>query len=208
MSEKNNMNEEYRENLIKGLQLMKTRITTSNEEYFAKLREYDFDFSEEKIISDYESVKDAKSLDNMYYEQYGKYIDAHQKDRVVNSDVFMLLIDRIIPEHFNITETGDLYFIEEAIDQIIKSDLRSVSQKEIEKVLKALVAFSKKKDHHMLETTSDIIDLNVLLKELIRVCHNRNTAFRNLIKEMYECFEDMDPKIFPSVYREVKKSGK
>lgn len=206
MSEKNNMDPEFGKNLLEGIQLLKSRMATSNEEYFAKLKEYGFDFSEEKIVEDYMRVRDIKALDDSYYEQYGKYIDDHQKDKLVNSDVFMELMARIIPEHFDIAETGDPYFIEAAIDRIINTDLRSVDQKEIEKILQALIVFSKERDRHTLEDTLEMFDLNVLLKELIRVCHDRNASFRKLIREMYECFEDMDPKIFPSVYKEVKKS--
>ena len=202
------MDPEFRKTLLEGIQLMKSRMATSNEEYFAKLKEYGFDFSEEKIVEDYKRVRDIKALDDVYYEQYGKYIDDHQKDKLVNSDVFMELMDRIIPEHFDIAETGDPYFIEAAIDRIINTDLRSADQKEIEKILQALIVFSKNRNCHTLEDSLEMFDLNVLLKELIRVCHDRNASFRKLIREMYECFEDMDPKIFPSVYKEVKKSIK
>ena len=208
MSEKNNMDPEFGKNLLEGIQLLKSRMATSNEEYFAKLKEYGFDFSEEKIVEDYKRVRDIKALDDSYYEQYGKYIDDHQKDKLVNSDVFMELMDRIIPKYFDIAETGDPYFIEAAIDRIIDTDLRSADQKEIEKILQALIVFSKERDRHALEDTLEMFDLNVLLKELIRVCHDRKASFRKLIREMYECFEDMDPKIFPSVYKEVKKSVK
>lgn len=208
MSETSNMDPEFRKTLLEGIQLMKSRMATSNEEYFAKLKEYGFDFSEEKIVEDYKRVRDIKALDDVYYEQYGKYIDDHQKDKLVNSDVFMVLMDRIIPEHFDIAETGDPYFIEAAIDRIINTDLRSADQKEIEKILQALIVFSKNRNCHTLEDSLDMFDLNILLKELIRVCHDRNASFRKLIREMYECFEDMDPKIFPSVYKEVKKSIK
>ena len=208
MSETSNMDPEFRKTLLEGIQLMKSRMATSNEEYFAKLKEYGFDFSEEKIVEDYKRVRDIKALDDVYYEQYGKYIDDHQKDKLVNSDVFMELMDRIIPEHFDIAETGDPYFIEAAIDRIINTDLRSADQKEIEKILQALIVFSKNRNCHTLEDSLEMFDLNVLLKELIRVCHDRNASFRKLIREMYECFGDMDPKIFPSVYKEVKKSIK
>ena len=208
MSETNKIDPEFGKNLLEGLQLMKSRMATTNEEYFAKLKEYGIDFSEERIVNDYEQVRDVRTLDDSYYEQYGKYIDDHQKDKLVNSDVFMVLMDRIIPDHFDITETGDPYFIEAAIGEIIKTDLRSADQKEIEKILQALIVFSKNRDHHTLEDSLDMLDLNVLLKELVRVCHNRDAAFRKLIREMFECFDDMDPKIFPSVYKEVKKSAK
>jgi hypothetical protein len=208
MSENDKTEREFRKNLLEGFQLMKTRMALTNEDYFKRLKAYGIELSEERIVGDYEHVQDIKALDESYYEQYGKYIDANQRDKVLNSDAFMLLLDRIIPDHFDIAETGDPYFIEAAIENIINTDLRSADQKEIERILKALTVFSKKRDHHTLEDCLKTFDLNVLLKELVRVCHDRNTEFRKLIREMYECFDDMDPSIFPSVYREVKKNGK
>ena len=208
MSEMNNMDKEFGKTLMEAYELMRVRNGMSNEDWFAKLREYGISFSEERIIDDYKRVKDVKALDDSYYEQYGKYIDDHQKDKVLNSDVFMELMDRIIPEHFGIEETGDPYFIAAAINDVLKTDLRSADQKEIEKILRALTVFSKTRDHHTLEGILEMYDLNILLRELIRVCHNRNTEFRNLIREMYECFDDMDPRILPSVYREVKNPEK
>ena len=208
MSETNNTNEQYRKNLIEGLQLMKERMATTNEQYFAKLKGYGIDLSEEKIIEDYDRVRDVQTLDDTYYEKYGKYIDDNQKDKLLNSDVFMLLMDRIIPEHFNITDTGDPYFISVAVDNIINTDLRSADQYEIERILRALAVFSRTRNHHTLEDSLEMLDMNVLLKELIRVCHNRNAVFRGLVRDLYECFEDMDPRIFPSVYKETLKSRK
>jgi len=208
MAKTSKKSEQSAKNLLEGLTMLKKRIETSNEEYFAKLSEYGFEFSEKRIVEDYKRVKDTKTLENFYYEQYGRYIDDHQKDMLVNSDVFLTLIHRIIPNHFDITETGDPYFIERAIDDLYRNDLKKADQKEIEKVLKAMTVFSKTRNHHTLEGSLERFDMNGLFSDLIRACHNRNPEFRNLIREMYECFDDMDPKIFPSVYREVKKNPK
>ena len=76
---------EMQKNLLKAMELMRKRYTTTTEEYFAALKEFGFDFSEEKIIEDYRQFKDVQKLDDMYYEQYGKYIDKHQKEKWLNS---------------------------------------------------------------------------------------------------------------------------
>lgn len=198
---------EFNKNLLDGLQQMQNRMGTTNEEYFKKLKEHGIDLNEERIIEDYKRVKDIRTLDDSYYEQYGKALD-EQRIPSLNSDVFMDLMDRIIPEHFEIDETGDPYFMENAANRIISTDLRSIDQKEIEKLLRALVVFSKTRDHHTLEDTFEFMDCGFLLRELIRVCHNRNAEFRKLIREMYECYDDMDPRILPSVYKEVQKNKK
>ena len=96
MSETNNTKEEFRKNLIEALRLRNERMATTNEEYFAKLKGYGIDLSEENILEDYDRVRDVQTLDDTYYEKYGKSLDNNQKDKVVNSDVFMLLMDRII----------------------------------------------------------------------------------------------------------------
>lgn len=154
-----------------------------------------------------EGVKDIRTLDDSYYEQYGKDLD-EKNIPSLSSAVFMDLMDRIIPEHFNIEDTGDPYFIENEINSIISTDLSSIGQKEIEDLLKALIVFSKTRDHHTLEDIFESIDCGFLLRELIRLCHDRNAEFRKLIREMYECYDDMDPRILPSVYKEVQKNKK
>ena len=208
MSQKKLIDEEFRRNLFEGMQLMSKRISATNDDYFDMLKEAGIDFSEERIIEDYARIKDLRKLDDSYYEQYGKKLDRESKNKVLNSDVFLTLLVRIIPNHFDVSQTGDPYFIQSEIDRICNNDLRKADQKEIEKILRAFVVLSKTRNHHTIEDSLELFDINGLLKEMIRVCHNRDASFRNLMKEMYECYEDLDPKIFPSVYKEVKKSQK
>lgn len=199
--------QEFNKRLIDGLQRMQTQLETENDKIFKKLKEYGIDLSEEKIIEDYKRFKDVQALDDYYYEQYGEALD-RKNIPFFNSDVFIDLIDSIIPEHFDYEEIADPSLIENAANEILSTDLRSADQKEIEKLLRALIAYSKTRDHHSLEDISEYMDFSYLLKELIRVCHNRNSEFRNLIREMYECYDDMDPRILPSVYKEVQKNKK
>jgi len=208
MANTNKQFEQMAKNLMAGMTMMKKRMDTSNEEYFAKLKALGFEFSEERLIRDYDRVRDTKTLEESYYQECGQYLDRQDQDKVLNSDVFMTLLMRIIPEHFAIEETGDPFFIESAIDDLCRKDPKKTDQKEIEKVLKALTVFSKTRDHHTLEGSLERFNINGLFNDLIRLCHNRNTEFRNLIREMYECFDDMDPKILPSVYKEVQKNKK
>jgi UTP-glucose-1-phosphate uridylyltransferase len=53
---------EMQKNLMDAMELMRKRYTTSTEEYFAKLKKFGFDFSEEKIIEDYKKAPDAKAV--------------------------------------------------------------------------------------------------------------------------------------------------
>lgn len=193
-------------NLLNSIKMMEKRRETTTEEYFAALRKYGFEFSEEKIIEDYSRVKDAETLDNMYYEQYGKTLDNNQKEKWLNSDAFLLLIDRIIPEHFDIQETGDPYFISTALDDLYRNDLKKTDQKDIEKILRALTVYSNTRNQHTLNHSLELFNMNGVLSDLIRICHKRTPSFRTLVRELYECFEDMDPRIFPSVYREWQKT--
>ena len=192
-------------NLYNAMELMRKRYTTATGEYFEKLKEFGIDLSAEKMIEDYDRVRDIETLDQSYRDRYSEILDRKHEDAWLNSDIFMELLERIIPDHFTIEETGDPYFITVEINEICSQDLRKVSQEEIETVLRSLVTYSKTRDCHSLNSTLEMLDLNGLLKELVKVCHNRNTAFRALIRELYECYEDMDPKIFPSVYKEYSK---
>ena len=203
--------EEYREliaSMLKGNELQKRRNSASNEEYFAKMKEFGIDLSEEKIVSDYDRVRDARKLDDSYYEEFGHILDDEQKEDWLNSDATLLLIDRIVPLHFNIQDTGDPFFIDGVISSLYENDLKKADQKDIENVFRALITYSRTRDHHTLADVMGMYDIRGNLQEMMRVCHDRNPAFRALVKELYECYEDADPRLFPSVYREYQKEKK
>lgn len=206
----NNKHRKMEENLdlYQAVELMKKRYTTATDEYFAAMRQYGIDLNEEKIIEDYSRVRDIKTLNQMYYDHYGKILDNKQTDEWLNSDVFMELLERIIADRFSVEETGDPYFITLEINKICSGDLRKTDQKEIEKILKAITILSQTRNIRKLDDTIEMFDINGLLKELIRVCHDRNPAFRKLILDLYKCYDDMDPKIFPSVYKELHRGRK
>ncbi len=206
----NNKHSKIEENLdlYQAVELMKKRYTTATDEYFTAMRQYGIDLNEEKIIEDYSRVRDINTLNQMYYDHYGKILDNKQTDEWLNSDVFMELLERILADRFSIAETGDPYFITVEINEICSGDLRKTDQKEIEKILKALITLSQTRNIRKLDDTIEMFDINGLLKELIRVCHDRNPAFRKLILDLYKCYDDMDPKIFPSVYKELHRGHK
>ena len=206
----NNKHSKIEENLdlYQAVELMKKRYTTATDEYFTAMRQYGIDLNEEKIIEDYSRVRDINTLNQMYYDHYGKILDNKQTDEWLNSDVFMELLERILADRFSIAETGDPYFITVEINEICSGDLRKTDQKEIEKILKALITLSQTRNIRKLDDTIEMFDINGLLKELIRVCHDRNTALRKLILDLYKCYDDMDPKIFPSVYKELHRGHK
>lgn len=194
--------------LYQAVELMKKRYTTATDEYFTAMKQYGIDLDEEKIIEDYSRIKDIQTLNQIYHDQYGKILDNKQTDEWLNSDVFMELLERILDDRFSIEKTGDPYFIALDINEICSGDLRKTDQKEIEKILKALITLSQTRNIHSIDDTIEMFDINGLLKELIRVCHDRNPAFRKLILDLYTCYDDMDPKIFPSVYKEFHKGHK
>ncbi len=208
MSEKQMTKQEMLNHLEKGMDLVKKRYGSADEEYYSALKELGIEFSEERLIEDYSRVKDTEALFDAYYKQYGDILDSEHEKEWINSDIFFELIDRIIPQHFDFEETGDPFFITTALNELCMDDLRKADQKEIEKILRALITYSKTRDQHILEETLEMPDMNGLIRELVRVCHNRDASFRKLIQEMYECFDDMDQKIFPSVYKEAMNAKK
>ena len=201
------MSEKYemQKKIYDAMELMRKRYTTGTEEYFSRLKEYGIELSEEKIIEDYEKVLDIETLEQKYYDQYGKILDDKQEEKWLNSDVFMELMDRVLSDRFDAEETGDPYFINRLIDDLCVQDPKKINQKDVEKLLRAFIKLSKTRNMHILEDTLYMPDVNGLLRELIRVCHDRTPAFKALVREMYRCYEDMDPRIFPSVYKEYSK---
>lgn len=195
-------------NLGKAQERMKLQHETPAETVFAKMNAMGVELNEERFIHDYAEIHNVRKLDDQYYAQYGEILDCEHPEQWVNSDMITILLDRIIPEHFDFEETGDPYFIAQTAAQLAEKDPKTYPQTETEKIFRALITCSKKHDIHMLNELSDYYDMNFILGILCRNCRFRNTAFREMIKEFYRCYEDADPKIFMNAYREVQSERK
>ena len=178
------------------------------EEIFRVLHEAGVDLSMEKILADYEELnEDTQELCDRYYEQYGELLKNPKKDDWVNEDLTDRLVMRIIAENHTAADTGDLYLINKMIRDM-ESETITMDQPVIEEFYKALIVHAKKKDIHRLDQVGDYYDMGYCAKTFIRFCHNRNLAFRNLIKEFFRTFEDADMKMLPSAYKEVMAEKK
>jgi hypothetical protein len=66
MSEKQMTKQEMLNHLEKGMDLVKKRYGSADEEYYSALKELGIEFSEERLIEDYSRVKDTEALFDAY----------------------------------------------------------------------------------------------------------------------------------------------
>ena len=180
---------------------------TPYDEVFNVLNEAGVDLSLEKILADYEENQDAQELCDRYNAQYGELLSRPQKEDWVNEDLIDRLVMRIISQYHTAAETGDLFLINKMIGDL-ESETIPMDQPVIEDFYKALILHAKKNDISRLDQVGDYYDVSYCAKTFIKFCHNRNLAFRTLIKDFFRTFEDADMKMLPSAYKEVMAEKK
>lgn len=203
-------------NLLEGMnriQAISNKIENQNNvsvEYILEvLSKNGIDLSAEQILNDYEKVNSVETLDRAYYQKYKQQFRKgikHDPLGLVDEDIFLPLIKNVLKENRDLAQVGDVSFIDDILMECERKKLKNVRQEDIELVIDMLIRHSELHDVHRLEEIKDCFyDYNVMLMDYVKVCHNRNLAFKERMKQLYRCYEDADPKICPSVYREMKK---
>lgn len=195
------------EGLRKHLELSRKQNEMPYDEVFRVLNDIGVDLTMEKILADYEEIKDTKELCDRYYEQYEELLEKPQKTDWVNGDIIDRLVGRIVKENYTAAETGDAYLIAEMIMDYEHGKLK-LTQPVIEDFYRALILHAKTKKTSRLSEIDDYYDVGYFAAVMIKHCHNRNFAFRNLIKEFFRLYEDADRKMLPSAYQEVQEEKK
>ena len=179
--------------------------TLTLEELENELHNDQIQLSRDQILEDYGRLQDLNELSDQYL---SKYEDDLEDGTGEGQELLLAYLERLVKEHISPAETGDLSCLMDMIDDFEEADYKKIPQEDIETVYRGLITYAKK---HGILRLSDIEDLFLYQDfpmRAIKACHNRNNAFRSLIREFYETFEDADPKIFPAVYKEFKASSR
>ncbi len=199
--------------LMRGLQnalavaeRLKRQTDTPIQEIILRLNAAGIDMSEEMILEDYSRLMDLEELSSIYLERYRDLFDAHEDD-LINDDIPFILVQRIASEHFDAAATGDPSMIT-ALTYDIYDSFPKPDQSEIEKLLQALITLSERRDVHLLSEAGNDFHMEKVVPELVRYCHDRNSAFCSLVRNIYMHYLDADPRMFPRVYEEAKNELK
>ena len=172
------------------------------------LNENGIPLTEQKILDDYAEVKDVGTLDEQYADQYEDRFDGTFQDETgfIDIDIFLPLIKNVLRRNCDITETGDSVFIGELEDDLMKKEkLKVIPQKEVEDLIRTYINHSRIHDVHLLDDIDGLYDHNSLLIGFVKGCHKRNRQFNDLMTEFFNCYEDADPEIYPSLYGKIRK---
>lgn len=177
---------------------------TPSEEMMEMARRIGVPLSEEMIAADYAQMPDSDALYRKYSEMYGDILDQHRPVQWFNRDIIPVLICRIIPKHFKVSETGDPNLIYE-LSQKIHRDFPNPLESDIEDYIKALIVCGEKKNYHLLSQIDfEYFHIASLIK-VIPEYHNRNQEFRSLMKKLYLRYYDVPQQLFPEVYEEAQQ---
>lgn len=171
---------------------------TSIAQYCMDLQKLGIDFTEEAVVKKYKQLEDfSEVLDYFYYKDEFKWkaIDS-KRNTSFNSDSQYDYVKRIVEKHFDTKKVSDPFFIDDAMHYIEKECPKEKIQDEVLLVIERLINYANKKQINTLKDISEYYDINLFMKFYIKKCHNRNTAFKELMKKFYDTFEDADRSIY------------
>lgn len=178
----------------------------SPEELIGRLQKYGIDITEERILADYAKYKEVFKVMDAYYVQYKENFDRIPEEELLDSDALEPLVEKVVKDRFDPVITGDPYFIDNILEDLLETDPKKVRQEDVENLIRAMISYSSRSGCRKLSNIGDCYDYNPPLAELVSLCQERTPQFRALIREFYECYEDASAKILPSVYRIWKES--
>ncbi|MCD7949471.1 MAG: hypothetical protein LUG12_04300 [Erysipelotrichaceae bacterium] len=170
---------------------------TSIEQYCLDLKKRGIDFSEEAVLSLYEMVQDVQTLwDYFYQKDERKWMNIDDQPHLsFNSDSLFTYIKRIVEKHYNIFDSMDIYYITQNM-----LDLENCPKKEFQQTfthhLIILTNYANIHDIHKLSILIPDYDMNEIIKDYIKRCHNRNYQFKEMMKRFYATFHDADTSIY------------
>ncbi len=187
-------------NLKQGLDQVKQRndyIQTKSIEVFCEdMKKRGFDFSVEKVIEIYPKYYGIMEVDDYFYnkDKY-KWGQVEAPMTFFNSDLLSIYVEKNIKANFDVEAIGDPTYIES-----IMCDLDYASKEEyqplVERYIKMFIQYSKRTNTHKISGILRDIDFHECFRNDIKKCHNRNKVFKELIKELYDCYDDIDQSVF------------
>ena len=99
--------------------------------------------------------------------------------QILNSDALLQLICKIVKKHYDIEKLCDPWFIMERID-VLDDVPKNEAQEKILGIIESIVEYGKLRHINSIEEIMEDYDMNAILKDRIRRCHQRDAHFKKV----------------------------
>lgn len=155
-----------------------------------------FQYTEQEILNKYKEYMSVTDTDDYFFKKdrlSWEVVD--DRAQMLNSDALLELICKIVKKHYDIETLCDSWFIMDRIDEIDYVP-KNKAQEKILGIIESLVEYGKLRHINSVEEFMKDYDINAILKDQIRRCHQRDAHFKQVIKSYYDTFVDADHSIY------------
>lgn len=168
----------------------------SIDDLILELSKHGIILSEQEILDKYQEYFNSKDVDDYFYERDLELWDRlENKKGFLSSDALTWLIRKIIEKNYDVETLCDPYFIMNRIDALDNVSKKQYQEKVLG-IIESLVEYAKKRNIYKIEGMLEMYDVNVILKDEIRRCHQRDAHFKKVLQSYYDTFEDADHSIY------------
>ncbi len=168
----------------------------SIDDLLRELSKNNINLNEQEILIKYEEYMNIEDTDDYFYQKDMKiWNKLDNKKMKLNSDALTWLIRKVVEKHYDVETLCDPYYILDRIGSLENIPKKHVQEK-ILGIIMSLVEYGKRRNIHSIYEVLEEYDINAILKEEIRKCHQRDAHFKEVIQNYYDTFEDADHSIY------------
>lgn len=152
--------------------------------------------TEKEVTQKYMECMDSKKTNDYFYKRdLLKWDKLDREKDILNSDALYYLIEKIVEKNYDIEAVCDPYYIADRIDNL-EFVPKNQAQEKILGIIMSLVEYAKRNNLHLVDGIIEAYDINLILKDEIKRCHQRDASFKKVIQSYYDTFEDADRSIY------------
>lgn len=153
----------------------------SIDDLILELSKHGMILSEQEIFDKYQEYFNSKDVDDYFYERdYVLWNRLENKKGFLSSDALTWLIHKIIEKNYDVETLCNPYFIMNRIDDLDNAPKKQVQEKVLG-IIESLVEYAKKRNVSKIEGMLERYDVNIILKDEIRRCHQRDAHFKKVL---------------------------
>lgn len=194
--EKKAMLRQMQDSFIRYHQREEYMKNISIDDLLKEINQLGFQYTEQDILDKYQEYMSVTDTDDYFFKRDQMSWEAvDDKAQMLNSDALLQLICKIVKKHYDVETICDPWFIMERIDAL--DDVpKNEAQEKILGIIESIVEYGKLRHINSVEEIMEDYDMNAILKDQIRRCHQRDAHFKQVIKSYYDTFIDADHSIY------------
>lgn len=175
---------------------MKWIRNSTSEVLIEFLKTINMDISEKQIIKSYEKLQNIDRVLDYLLDSNRLILNTFDDEQYyLISEAFFTLIHQTIMKNYDIETLNDAFYFEIRIVKLQEVPKKQ-KQEKILGIIRSTVEYAKSNNLSRLKDVYDVIDFNNFLCDSIKFCYNRDKYFKQVIKELYDTFEDVDRSIY------------